>query len=155
MSDLITKRGHKLAVGIIKQFEGKRLNSYQDQVGVWTIGWGTTHHEDGTPVHSREMISEARAEELLAHDMYKFEAGIKKHIPQDLGDNADAALISFVYNLGLGNLYHSTLLRYLVEGNLDAAANEFHKWNHSAGRVSRGLTRRRGIERDLFLKQGD
>ena len=78
MSDLITKTGHRKAVEIIKQFEGLRLEAYLDSVGVPTIGWGTTHYEEGSPVHMGQRIDAERAEELLAHDMHKFEAGIKR-----------------------------------------------------------------------------
>ena len=30
------------AIDLIKQFEGVRPAAYQDSVGVWTIGYGTT-----------------------------------------------------------------------------------------------------------------
>ena len=40
----VTKRtASKKAVNLIKQFEGCRLTAYQDSVGVWTIGYGTTN----------------------------------------------------------------------------------------------------------------
>ena len=30
-------------LNLIKKFEGCRLTAYQDTVGVWTIGYGTTN----------------------------------------------------------------------------------------------------------------
>lgn len=152
MTDIITKPGHELAKQIIKEFEGLRLKAYRDVVGVPTIGWGTTHYEGGQPVSMRDEISEQRAEQLLDHDMHKFEEGIKKHITADLSDEMDAALISFTYNLGLGAFYHSTLLRKLNEGDLIGAAHEFGKWTHAGGKVVSGLVRRRKQEQDLFEK---
>ena len=151
MSDLITKTGHRKAVEIIKQFEGLRLESYLDSVHVPTIGWGTTHYEDGSPVHMGQHISAERAEELLAHDMHKFEEGIKRHVAIDLNDNQDAALISFCYNLGLGAFYHSTLLKKINHHSVKEAADEFPKWCHAGGHVLKGLVRRRELERKLYL----
>ena len=150
--DLITKAGHRKAAEIIKRFEGLRLQAYHDSVGVPTIGWGTTHYTNGKPVKMRDSISEEQAEVLLAHDMHTYEEGIKRHVAMDLGDDADAALISFAYNLGLGNLYHSHLLTYINEGRLRDAADEWPKWCHAGGKVLDGLVKRRNMERDLFLK---
>ena len=55
------------AVNLIKQFEGLKLNAYQDSGGVWTIGYGTTSI-NGVPVYPGQSITEAQANEyLLAH----------------------------------------------------------------------------------------
>ena len=154
MSDLITKRGHELAMEIIKKFESCKLKAYRDMVGVPTIGWGTTHYPNGGAVVIGDHISQADAEKFIANDMHTFEAGIKAHIPYDLNDHMDAALISFCYNLGLSSLYHSTMLKYLVQGKNDKASREFGKWCHAGGKKVRGLVRRREMERKLFI-QGD
>jgi lysozyme len=50
---------------LIKRFEGLILKAYKDKTGVWTIGYGGTHYEDGTPVRSGDRITKARAEKLL------------------------------------------------------------------------------------------
>lgn len=151
MNDPITKAGHEKAKRIIKQFEGLRLKAYRDVAGLPTIGWGSTHYLDGEPVRMGDEITAEFAERLLNNDMRKFEQGIRAHVPIDLNDNQDAALISFAYNLGLGALYHSTLLKYLKQGNLTRAADEFPKWCHAGGEVVDGLVKRRRKERELFL----
>jgi lysozyme len=60
------------------------------------------------------------------------------------------ALVDFVYNLGVGNFESSTLLRDLNAGDMDAAANEFDKWDHVSGQVVAGLLRRREAETKEF-----
>lgn len=152
MSEIISTEAHRRAMEIIKKFEGLRLEAYQDVVGVWTIGWGTTVYPDGSRVKRGDRITEDYAEECLAHDMLKFENGIAGHIPYQLNPNQNAALISFAYNLGLGALYHSTLLKKIHDKDLEGAANEFKKWCHAGGKKVNGLVRRRKDERNLFLE---
>lgn len=62
------------------------------------------------------------------------------------------ALVSFAYNVGMGALGSSTLLRLLNAGQYDAAAKQFARWNKAGGRVLAGLTRRRAAEAALFSK---
>ena len=152
MTDIITTEAHRRAMQIIKEFEGCRLDAYQDVIGVWTIGWGTTHYPDGTAVRRGDRITQEYADELLAHDMKKFEDGISQHITSQLTTNQNAALISFAYNLGLGNLYHSTLLRKVNKGEYSSAAKEFERWVNAGGKKVKGLVRRRKAEQSLFLE---
>lgn len=131
---------------LLKNFEGLKLSAYRDAVGVWTIGYGTT-----TNVNPGMRISESQAEELLRRDLLRFETAVNKLVRVPLTDNQFSALVSFVYNVGERNLANSTLLRLLNQGNYQAAANEFLRWNRAGGRVLNGLTRRRQAERALFL----
>ena len=50
-------------LNIIKKFEGCRLTAYQDTVGVWTIGYGTTNADKaitGTTICQGLRISRKR-----------------------------------------------------------------------------------------------
>jgi lysozyme len=69
-----------------------------------------------------------------------------------LNDNQYAAIVSFAFNLGVGNLKQSTLLKKLNAGDFAGAANEFAKWNKAGGKVLAGLTRRRAAEAELFRR---
>jgi len=62
-----------------------------------------------------------------------------------------AAVLSWAYNCGLGNLRISTFRKRINEKNWEEAALECLKWDKAAGRVLRGLTRRRQAE-SLLLK---
>ena len=134
------------AVPIIKEFEGCKLQAYKCPAGVWTIGYG---HTDG--VKEGDVISQEKANALLASDIDLFSSGVKRLVSSDITNNQLGALVSFAFNLGLGNLRHSTLLKLVNAEKFDEAAKEFTKWNKAGGQVLPGLTRRREAEKALFL----
>ena len=136
------------AVPIIKEFEGCKLKAYLCPAGVWTIGYG---HTDG--VKEGDEITQQEADRLLADDVHSFSAGVQRLVTSDINRNQLGALTSFVFNVGLGNLRHSTLLRLVNKGDFVGAANQFPRWNKAGGKVLAGLTRRREAERKLFLKE--
>ena len=63
------------------------------------------------------------------------------------------ALIDFAYNVGIGALKSSTLLKKLNNSDFIGASDEFKKWNKGDGKVLKGLTIRRENERKLFIKE--
>jgi GH24 family phage-related lysozyme (muramidase) len=133
-------------LNLIKDFEGLRLNSYRDAVGVWTIGYG--HTRTAGP---GQRITNEQAIALLRQDVATFEKAVTSAVRVPVTNNQFAALVSFAYNVGSGALNSSTLLRRLNAGDASGAANEFLRWNRAGGQVLAGLTRRREAERDLFL----
>ena len=134
-------------IDLIKQFEGLRLAAYQDMVGVWTIGYGHT----GPDVKPGLVITQQQAEQLLINDLAQFERRVNDLVTVQINQNQFDALVSFSYNLGVGALQKSTLLRLLNAGSYQPAADEFPRWNRAGGNVVAGLTRRRYAERQLFL----
>jgi lysozyme len=62
------------------------------------------------------------------------------------------SLVSFVFNLGVGNFRTSTLLKKINAGDDDGAAQELVRWIHAGGKALPGLVRRREAERTLFMK---
>jgi lysozyme len=132
---------------LIQQFEGCKLTAYLCPAGVWTIGWGST----GIGVSKGVTWTQAEADERYKKDMGAFKTGVKKLVTVPINNNQLEALTSFAYNLGLGALKGSTLLKYLNAGNYQAAANQFLRWDKAGGKVMAGLARRRTAERNLFL----
>lgn len=65
--------------------------------------------------------------------------------------NQLGALVSFAYNLGIGALAKSTLLKKHLAGDYTGAAREFPKWKFGGGRVLPGLVKRRAAEVALYL----
>lgn len=133
-------------LNLIKHFESLELNAYQDSVGVWTIGWGHT----GTDVIEGKTITEEEAENLLKEDLSKFEKAVNNSVTIALNENQYAALVSFTYNLGIGNLQSSTLLKLLNSKDSFNASKEFVKWSKAGGNRLEGLVKRRLSERNLF-----
>ena len=58
-------------ISLIKKFEGCRLESYQDSVGIWTIGYGTIKN-----VKEGDKITQDEAEHLLQEEMPEYEGYI-------------------------------------------------------------------------------
>lgn len=142
------------AINIIKQYEGLRLNAYQDSVGVWTIGYGTTMI-NGRPVVQGLTITKEDAETFLTqHVQEVVTPALKRNVRSLITQSMFDALASFTYNLGAGNLAKSTLLKDLNASKyLDAAAG-FMLWTKAGGVELAGLVKRRKSEKDLFLKDG-
>ena len=133
-------------LALIRQFEGLRLLAYKDAVGVPTIGYGTTRG-----VKMGMTITKAHAEELLRQDVERFEPEVLRLVKVPLNQNQWDALLSFTYNLGSANLESSTLLKFLNNGDYQAAADQFPRWNKAKGKVLNGLTARRAAERAMFM----
>lgn len=131
---------------LIKEFEGCRLQAYRDIVGILTIGFGHT----GVDVVEGKKISQEEADKLLSNDLIKFENGVCKLLKHGVNDNQFSALVCFAYNVGLGNLASSTLLKKLNAGDLNAATSEFLRWCKAGGVQVPGLLRRRKAEQALF-----
>ncbi len=152
MSELHIEAAHSLkpALDIIKRFEGCRLHAYPDPGtggAPWTIGWGHTRN-----VHPGDVCTQEQADQWLLEEVDKFAFGVGSCVHVPLTTNEYCALVSFSYNVGLHNFQKSSLLRKLNSGYLkEEVAYEFRKWTHAAGRVMKGLVRRRNDERTLFL----
>jgi len=132
---------------LIKRFEGLRLKSYYCPAGVLTIGYGHT----GKDVVVGQQISQVEAERLLNADLDKFVPGVEKLLTVELTDNQFSALIALAYNIGLGNLKKSTLLKKINASDFTGAVESWLKWNKAGGKVLKGLTARREAETQLFL----
>jgi len=133
---------------LIKSFEGCQLVGYLDVGGVPTIGYGTT----GSDVYEGMHITAEEAEKRLVEGVKKFTHGVLDLVTVPLAQNQLDALVSFAYNVGLGALEHSTLLKLLNKGaDLTVVSNEFLRWNKVMGVPFEGLTRRRQAEQQLFL----
>jgi lysozyme len=147
------RRVNKTAVDLIKGFEGLRLKPYLDAVGIPTIGYGTIMYPDGKKVSlSDPEISEAKSLEYLEYEVNKKASAVEKMVSVPLNDNEFGALVSFAYNVGVGALQKSTLLKFLnASQDRVAVADQLLRWNKAGGKELPGLTRRRQAERSLFL----
>ena len=100
-------------VDLICGFEGKRLTAYDDGVGVWTIGFGTTVYPNDIKVMKGDTCTEAQAKTYMAHDLKKFEATVNKAVTVQLNQNQFDALVSLAYNIGASAFSQSTLVKKL------------------------------------------
>ncbi len=144
----ITKEGLEL----IKRFEGFRGQAYRDPVGVWTIGYGHTSAAGAPLVTQGMVVTAAEAEEILRQDVAMFEDGVDAAVSRDISAAQFSALVSFAYNVGLGNFKKSSVLKAVNAGNFEAVPRRLHLWNKAGGRVLAGLIRRRAEEGAMFVK---
>tara|TARA_B110000977_G_scaffold125839_1_gene161013 strand:+ start:189 stop:614 length:426 start_codon:yes stop_codon:yes gene_type:complete len=135
----------KNGLDLIKHFEGCELEAYKCPAGVWTIGYGHIK----TAVEGMT-ITQHQADEMLIEEMNEYEGYINNSVRVDLTQNQFDAMVSWVYNLGNGNLNASTLLKVLNSGDYAGVPEQMLRWNKAGGRVLEGLTRRRQAEADLF-----
>ena len=97
-------------LALIKKFEGCKLKSYKCSAGVWTIGYGHT-----AGVKEGDVISQPEADKLLEEDIAKFEDYVNDNVIVELNEGQFDALVAWTFNLGVGNLRSSTMLKKLNE----------------------------------------
>lgn len=143
---------NQATIDLVKRFEGLRLKSYKDPVGIWTVGYGTTTAAGvGVSVGAGMEITEEQAEEYLRRAMEKFAEQILPSMERKPTENQFGAMLSLAYNIGPGAFRKSTCLRRFNSGDIEGAAEALTWFNKAGGKVLRGLVRRRAAERELFL----
>ena len=135
----------KEGLALIKKFEGCRLESYRCSANVLTIGYG---HTGG--VLETDVITQDDADKLLEEDIAKFEKYVDDNVTVELNQSQFDALVAWTFNLGVGNLRQSTMLRKLNEGDYQSVPSEMNRWNKAGGKTLDGLIRRRKAEGLLF-----
>jgi lysozyme len=144
-------------ITLVQQFEGcakkqanGTYNSYPDPGtggDPWTIGWGTT----GPDIKPGLNWTQQQCDDRFTQDLTKFAVGVANAIGGAATTQQQFdALVSFSYNVGIGNLTKSTLLKLHKAGDYVGAANQFGLWNKAAGKVLPGLTKRRAAEAALY-----
>lgn len=142
-------------LSLIRTFEGLSTKAYRCPAGVWTIGYGHTSN-----VTKDMLITQKEAECLLLSDLAYFEKAVTNLVKEGSCTQSQFdALVCFAFNVGVGSLAASTLLKKFKAGDIQGAADEFLRWNKAASPDTRkkievkGLTLRRQAERRLFLSE--
>ncbi|CAB4126550.1 COG3772 Phage-related lysozyme (muraminidase) [uncultured Caudovirales phage] len=132
---------------LLSLFESFRSESYQDEGGVWTIGYG---HTKGVSKESKP-ISKNEAFQFAREDIEAVEKFLSFHLPTLTQKQFDA-LVSFIFNIGLHAFENSMMYKdCLLAGKMDYAADEFDEWIYVKRKISKGLKRRRAIEKKMFI----
>tara|TARA_R100000005_G_C5002733_1_gene210507 strand:- start:6420 stop:6845 length:426 start_codon:yes stop_codon:yes gene_type:complete len=133
-------------IELVKHFEGFESKAYLCPANVWTIGYGRTRN-----VKEGDVVTELQAERDLLEELVEFGEQVLRVVDVELTQKEFDALTSWTYNLGVGNLQSSTLLKKLNAGDKDSVPSEMLRWNKASGKVLEGLTRRRQAEADLWV----
>ena len=126
--------------------EGTRLVAYQDTKGVWTIGTG---HTGG--VQPGQKITLAQAAELLAADLGTAEACVSRLVKPQLKQCEFDALVSFTFNVGVGNFARSNVLAHVNRMEMVQAATALLDWDEVGGKFDPAILNRRKAERSQFI----
>jgi lysozyme len=159
-------------IDLMHHFEGYRNRPYRCSAAIWTIGWGHALYADQLalpnarvgsytgPVRSDYLLkpednrvwSKEELVEIFKADLVHFERGVLRLVPGSAGAQGRFdALVSFAFNVGLGNLQRSTIRIKANRAEWEPAADAFLMWNKAGGKVLPGLDRRRRDERAMFL----
>lgn len=139
---------------------GPALTAYLCPAGKWTIAFGCTKDRHGNPISEGDTITEAQVYPYTEAAVERVLADVKRIVKRPLNEYQYAALCSFVFNLGGGNLAASTKLLPAIEAGRweDAAESlgEFVRaWGKKDGHHFRmalfGLRIRRYAEGCLLL----
>ena len=140
---------------MIIRFEGLRLAAYRDAAGVWTIGYGHTSMAGPPEVKPGMQISRKQAHAILRDDVNRVakqvSATLGPGLLSQLNENQFGALVSFTYNVGIGNLDRSSVLRAVRKGRFDDVPRLLMRWTKAGGKKLCGLVRRRRAEGKLWL----
>jgi lysozyme len=152
------------AKAMIKHHEGVRMRPYRCPALLWTVGVGHVIDPSHAAVKYEErrtlpipdgwnrILTMGEVDAILAQDLGRFERGVARLCPAVVGHQGRFdALVSFAFNVGLGNLQRSSLRMKTNRGEFEEAADEFMKWTKAGGRVLPGLVKRRQDERALYL----
>lgn len=135
-----------VSVPLIAKWEGKRNESYQDIVGVWTICHG--HTRTAGP---NQYKTDDECYQLLQEEILEYRDGLHEYFTRETLDNRltperDAAYTSLAFNVGISGAGNSTATRRLNNGNILGGCKALTWWNKAGGRVVRGLVNRRAEE---------
>ena len=146
----------------IKRDEGVRNRPYQCPALLWTVGVGHVidPNHAKVPMANRKqlpipagwdrVLSNEEIDEILRKDLARFEQGVSRLITAPLTQGQFDALVSFSFNVGLGNLQNSTLRMKVNRQDYEGAAEQFLVWTKAGGKVLPGLVKRRTHEKEMF-----
>lgn len=142
----------KNCIDLIKEFESLRLTAYADPGPSGlpiTIGYGSTMYQNGQKIKLGDVITEDKAVELLNWEVTQ-KADALKYLK--VNQNQFDAIVTFVYNVGIGAFETSTLKKLIIKDPSNPLIrDQFERWNKSGGKILNGLTRRRKAEADLYF----
>ena len=139
-----------IGVDLITNFEGLKLDPYNDSRGFATIGIGHLIRR-GPVIPEDKSITKQQAYDLFKTDSAWAQKAVSTLVKVPLSQHEFDALVSWTFNLGSGTLANSMVLTLLNAQKYAEAAVHMLLYNKSGGAMLPGLVRRRQAEVNLFL----
>lgn len=136
------------AAAIVKPWEGVEPTVYADIVGVPTVCYGHTGPDVKLGQPKRTM---AECDRLLTGDLAEAYGYVQKCTP-GLPEPTQAALVSFVFNVGPAGVCGSTLQKHMRAGNIAQGCGQLMRWVNAGGRRVQGLVNRRTAEYKVCMQ---
>lgn len=138
-----------LAVALVGGWEGLKLYSYRDVIGVWTACYGETRG-----IKPGMRFTRAQCDTMLIDGLEDFEAGMRACLtrPDAIPEKPYVAFLSLAYNVGAGTFCQSSVARKANAGDLRGACDALMLYVNAGGRRIQGLVNRRTAERKLCLE---
>lgn len=124
--------------------------AYIDPVGEPTIGYGHTMMAGTVAFAIGDTWTEEYATQVLDQDIKQYWDAVQAAVTVPIDQCQSSVLTSWTYNVGIGAMQSSTLVRLLNQGNYDAVPAQLNRWNKGGGRVLPGLVARRAREGQLW-----
>jgi lysozyme len=142
---------------------GYRLKAYLCPAGVWTISAGVTRYSDASNARVKKgdvLADRDSAVKLFGRSLLKYETGVDGLTRDDLVQHQFDALVSFAFNLGLGALATSTLIKVVNKRGTDPEVRQqLLRWrfadtdpNHAGLEEVEGLRLRREAEALVYAR---
>lgn len=128
---------------LIAPSEGLVTKTYLDPVNILTSCRGHV----GSELKLGQTFTVDQCDKVFAEDLIKHDKQLMSVVKVPFkSDYQHAAMLSFVYNAGIGNFSSSTMLKRLNTGNYGGACLELTRWIYAKGKKLNGLVTRRTKE---------
>jgi lysozyme len=121
---------------------------YLDVVGIPTACYGQT----GKDIKLGKKFTDEQCAEMLAKELIRTDKQLDRVFKVKYqNDYQHAAMISFTYNVGIGNVQTSALARLFNQGKYEQACDQLSRWVYAQKKKFNGLVRRREVEKAWCL----
>lgn len=135
-------------IALIKSVESCSLKAYWDVIG-YAIGYG--HH--GPDIFISTVWTQNQCDTAFIDDTETVQHGVRELVQVPLTQGEFDALVSFSYNIGLGNFASSHVLVRVNASEYSEVPNEFRRWVYVNHKVNTELASRREKEIALWNAQ--
>ncbi|POP45219.1 lysozyme [Superficieibacter electus] len=139
-------------IALIKKYQGLNLEQYQDESGLWVIGYG---HMIACYENFAGPLTPETAEALLMLDIQRCQCLLQQCLEISLNQPQYDALVSLALSCGNEAFYQSAILRHINARDFGNALAEWEKAIVLNRREIASLTPQRQAECALFLQGGE